>query len=100
MMADPQAVIAISATTVSASTIAFQVVQDGATTPIGVQTILLSGAIAVFLFFDRRERQALKERNDERRAADVRKDHLIESQAAKIEELQRELVKLLKERRG
>lgn len=78
--------------------LAQQIVDDGGTPTIAVQGVLLSVGVALFVFFDRRERAAQRERNMERREADVKKDEEIERLRAEVRELNARIYRLLRGR--
>jgi len=68
---------------------------DGVNSSLLAQIGISSVGLAMFLFFDRRERAAIAARNDERRVSDKAKDdriaHLEAQLAAKTEDLIAEL---------
>lgn len=72
-----------------------QQVVDGATPSLAVQGVLLGFGVALFVFFDRRERTAVKERNLERREADEAKDREIDELRKEVARLHERIYRLL-----
>lgn len=95
-MVDVQHLVAALSVGASGAAIAIQFVEDGASPNLGVQGLLLGGAVAVFAFFDRREQRNVRERNEERRENDRRKDVEIEQ----LRDLNRALIEGRDERIG
>ena len=91
-----QHVLAIAPLGASGAMIALKIVEEGSVSPsVQAQGILLGGAIAIWLFFDRRAQVAAKERSDERRAGDIAKDARIKELEAKVEEQHKAIIRLL-----
>jgi hypothetical protein len=99
-MLQPESIAAGLGLGSSAAMLAFQVIDNGTDASVGVQSVLLGGAIGVFLFFDRRERRALEERNAERRSADVAKDAELKELRDEVRRLNAELLRIAKEGNG
>ena len=94
-----QAITAGATVGASVMLFGFQLVQEDASPSLGLQGILLGGGIAVFVFFDRRERKAAQERNLERREADEAKDDRIKELEDKVDRLTQRIFDMLQERR-
>lgn len=77
----------------SAMMLAQNVVEQGGTPTIVVQGALLSAGVAMFVFFDRRERAAQNQRNLERREADLAKDKEIGELRAQVRALYDQLLR-------
>ena len=61
---------------------------------------IAAAGLAMFLFFDKRERAAIAARNDERRASDKAKDDRIAHLEAALQAKTEELIAELKRRNG
>ena len=79
----------------SAAVFVAQLVEDNGEPSVGVQGAIVGAGIAVFVFFDRRERKASQERNLERRAADEAKDARIAELEDRVEHLTQRLFDIL-----
>lgn len=90
-----QLLVAGATVGVSGLLFAQELVNDGATPSLGLQGILLGSGVALFLFFDRRERKAQDVRNAERRSADEAKDKQIEQLRTEVTRLNERIFKLL-----
>ncbi len=75
-----------------------QVVDSGASPSLAVQGVLLGFGIAVYVWFDRRERAAMRERNLERRQADEAKDREIEQLRTEVARLHSRIYRILEGR--
>lgn len=73
-----------------------QLVEDGASPSLAVQGVLLGFGVALFMFFDRRERASIKERNLERREADEAKDRELDQLRTEVRELHERIIRILR----